>query len=271
MIVAWLVAASSVVGQVPVAAPPPDPTILEDASHAIDSGRLKEAKLLIARAVSSGYGGTAVKRLSANLAFASGNYAEALSSYQSLIASPGKQPQDCEKGALSALKTDQLADAQPMVECAVAAPSASWEAWNARGVLADSRRDWSAADESYARARELAPEEAAIANNQGWSKLLRGDWSASVALFQEAATLDPQSRRIADNLELANAALAAKLPERRDGESVRDWAVRLNDAGVAAALVGNRERAIAAFTQAIDASPTWYERASNNLKSLSQN
>jgi hypothetical protein len=47
--------------------------------------------------------------------------------------------------------------------------------------------------------------------------------------------------------------------------------VRLNDAGVAAQLLGDRKRAIAAFTQALDASPVWYDRASNNLKQLSQN
>ena len=62
------------------------------------------------------------------------------------------------------------------------------------------------------------------------------------------------------------AALAADLPQRRAGESDRDWAVRLNDAGVAAELLGDRQRAVAAFTQALDASPMWYGRASNNLQ-----
>ena len=90
-------------------------------------------------------------------------------------------------------------------------------------------------------------------------------------LFQQAATLDPKSDRIANNLELAQAALAADLPQRRSGESDREWAVRLNDAGVAAELLGDRQRAVAAFTQALDASPTWYGRASNNLQVLSQN
>jgi hypothetical protein len=86
-----------------------------------------------------------------------------------------------------------------------------------------------------------------------------------------AVSLDPKSRRIANNLELAKAALGADLPRRRAGESDRDWAVRLNDAGVAAELLGERKRAVAAFTRALDASPAWYDRASNNLKRLSQN
>lgn len=101
--------------------------------------------------------------------------------------------------------------------------------------------------------------------------LLRGDWAAAVPLFQKAVALDKDSERIANNLELAKAALAADLPRRRSGEANGDWAARLNDAGVAAELLGDKQRAVAAFTQALDASPVWYDRASNNLKALSQN
>jgi Flp pilus assembly protein TadD len=265
-----LLAAASVAAQTPPAAPIAS-SALSDASHAIDAGRLKEAKLLIARAVSQGSRGAPVERLTADLAFASGKYVEAWSAYQHLAQSEDKQASDCEKGAIAALEIGKSAEAKPLVECAVASPEASWRAWNARGVLADFAKDWTMADDSYAHAHRLAPDEARIANNQGWSKLLRGDWSDAVPFFELAASLDSKSARIANNLELARAALAAELPRRRAGESDRDWAVRLNDAGVAAQLLGDRKRAIAAFTQALDASPVWYDRASNNLKQLSQN
>lgn len=269
MIVA-LLAATSISAQAPPATPP-DALIIQDAAHAIDRGRLREAKLLIVRAITGGARGAAVDRLNANLAFASGHYVEALSAYQRLAASAEKQPADCESGAVAALKLGRFDDAKPLVECAVAGSAPSWRAWNAEGVLADAMRDWILADEAFSKARGLAPAEAGIVNNQGWSKLIRGDWADAVPLFQQAATLDPKSDRIANNLELAQAALAADLPQRRSGESDREWAVRLNDAGVAAELLGDRQRAVAAFTQALDASPTWYGRASNNLQVLSQN
>ena len=124
---------------------------------------------------------------------------------------------------------------------------------------------------SYARAHQLAPDEARVINNQGWSKLLRGEWAAAIPFLEQAASLDSKSERIANNLELAKAALAADLPRRRAGEPDQDWAARLNDAGVAAELLGDTKRAVAAFTQALEASPVWYDRASNNLKALSQN
>jgi Flp pilus assembly protein TadD len=265
-----LLAAASAATQ-PLPSTPVGVSVFKDASHAIDVGRLEEAKLLIARAVAAGFTGAPIERLTADLNFASGNYVPALSVYQHLAASSAKQPSDCEKGAISALEVGRTVDAKPLVECAVGGPHPSWRSWNARGVLADFAGDWTVADDSYARAHQLAPQQAQIINNQGWSKLLRGDWAAAVPFLEQAVAMDSKSERIANNLELARAALAADLPQRRPGESEHDWAARLNDAGVAAELLGDRKRAVAAFTQALDASPAWYDRASNNLKSLSQN
>ena len=257
------------------AQPPPPATayadILEDAAHAIDVGRFEEGRLLVARAVASGARGSEVDRLNANLAFASGQYAQALSAYQRLAASPTRKPSDCEKGAISALKLGRFDNAKSLVDCAVTGNDMSWRAWNAKGVFADATSDWAAADDAFSRARAIAPEEASIVNNQGWSQLLRGRWAEAVPLFEDAVALDPKSERIANNLQLARDALAAVLPERWSGETDEDWAARLNDAGVAAELLGDRKRAVAAFTQALDASPTWYGRASNNLQSLGQN
>jgi Flp pilus assembly protein TadD len=270
-----LLAAASLTAKAPASAapvpPPVDSSILQDAAHAIGAGRLVEAKLLIARAITAGYRGTPIDRLTADLDFASKRYNEAWSAYRRLAWSPSRVESDCEKGAISALQVGRLADAKPLVQCAIASPEASWQAWNALGVLADSSQAWAVADQAYSRAQQLAPAEPRIVNNQGWSKLLRGDWAGAAALFEQAAAEDPKSDRIANNLELARAAIGADLPQRRAGESERDWAVRLNDAGVAAELLGDRKRAIAAFTQALDASPSWYDRASNNLKALSQN
>jgi Flp pilus assembly protein TadD len=273
MILALIAAASAAAQPAPVTpqSTPPDRSILRDASRAIQGGRLEEAKLLIARAITQGSRGDPIERLTADLAFASGNYEQALAAYQHLAASSDHVVADCEKGATAALEIGRIEDAKPLVECAVASANASWQAWNARGVLADLTQDWATADQSYAHAHQLDPKEARIINNQGWSKLLRGDWAAAVPFFEQAASLDKTSQRIANNLELAREALASDLPQRRHGESDRDWAARLNDAGVAAELLGDRKRAVAAFTQALDASPVWYDRASNNLKAVSQN
>jgi Flp pilus assembly protein TadD len=167
------------------------------------------------------------------------------------------------------LKIGEPTKAAAMIACATAAPDASWRAWNARGVLADLNRDSTAADEAYDRASRLSPNEAEVVNNQGWSQLLRGNWVRAIELLERATALGPDSSRIANNLELARAALDSDLPRRRSAESDRSWAARLNDAGVAAQLLRNRQRAVAAFTQALEASGSWYARAANNLGAAS--
>jgi len=254
--------------------PAPDATVpdraslVKEAAHAISAGRLDQARLMIGRAVAAGASGPPVDRLLADVAFASRDYAGALSLYQRLRRANPTDSSVCEQGGIAALKMDQLGEAETMIRCATAAPSATWRSWNARAVLADLMGDWAAADAAYDWAAQIAPNEPEIINNQGWSQLLRGDWVRAVDCFERAAALDPASNRIADNLELARAALQRDLPRRRPGESDRSFAERLNDAGVAAQLLGDRQRAVAAFTQALEASDTWYSRAANNLEAL---
>lgn len=111
----------------------------------------------------------------------------------------------------------------------------------------------------------MAPDRAEILNNSGWSLLVRGQWANALSKFERAASLDPESARISANLELARAAISDDLPQRRSGETEQAWAARLNDAGVIARLQGNSKKAVAAFTQAIQARSAYYDRAANNL------
>lgn len=258
---------------VATAAPSPVPASaaqLEDAALAISAGRLDQARLMISRAVARGASGRAIDRLLADLSFASGKYDDALTQYRELRKGDPSDASVCEPGAIAALKTGHVEAATPLAECATAMPGATWRAWNARGVLADLKRDWEAADEAYGQASSLAPNEAVLANNRGWSHILRGDWLLARDEFEKARELDPKAVRIANNLELARAALATELPRREPGESDRSWAERLNDAGVAAHLLGDRKRAIAAFTQALQASDSWYSLAADNLEAVSK-
>lgn len=238
---------------------------LGDAVQALQSGRLDQARIILNSAVKDGARGEAVDRLLADLAFRSGDYRAALVRYQRLAALHPLEPLPFERAGIAAIHVRDLNRAATALSAATALPGASWRAWNARGALADLRRDWDDADLAYGRAAALAPDRAEILNNRGWSLMLRGEWQQALPLFERASALDPQSRRIADNLELARAALAENLPRRRPGESDTAWATRLNDAGVVAAAGGNSQRAIAAFAQAMEASSQWFARAANNL------
>lgn len=253
---------------VAASSPSTTPTaILVEASQALQAGRLDQARLMAGKAIAAGASGLGVDRLLADLSFASGKYDEALVRYEQLLTQTPNVAV-AEAAGVAALKLGQVNRALPLILRATEKPGASWRGWNARGVIADLQSDWSAADEAYERASVLAPGQAEVINNRGWSQLLRGNWQAAREHFRRAATLRPASARIVNNLELAEAALREDLPARRPGESARAWAQRLNDAGVAAHLSGNRAKATAAFAQALEASESWYARAANNLAAV---
>lgn len=265
MIVALSVAAAVAAAQPAPAVPRP---ALADIAHAIEARRLNQARVMIARAIAAGEKGEAIDRLTADLAFANGKNAEALARYEQLMAADPNDVILAEQAGIAALRLGETDHAAPLLARATKSASATWRAWNAKGVLADLRADWLEADTAYERAAALSPDNAEVINNRGWSHLLRGEWAAARSDFERAATLDRKSTRIANNLELARAAMAADLPNRRAGESDRDWAGRLNDAGMAARIMGNSTKAIAAFTQALEASGSWYARAANNLAAV---
>lgn len=263
MIAGLLILASAAAAQPPAA---PAPVQLDQAAHAIETGRLDQAKMMISAAMAAGQTGERVERLLADLAFAKGSNAEALVRYRALLLRNRDDAALLERATIAAIRTGDVAEAKKLAQRATAAPDASWRAWNARGVVADFGNDFADADEAYAHALNLAPERAEVLNNIGWSHLMRGDWQGAIAPLESAAASGAASHRIANNLELARAGIAGDLPARRSGESDESWAARLNDAGVAAELRGDRARAVAAFAQAIEARPSWYERAADNLQ-----
>jgi Flp pilus assembly protein TadD len=250
-------------------APPPEPAPvvqpLSEAAHALEAGRVEQARLMIANAVKAGAKGPELDRLSADLAFASGDYKVALPQYLQLIVTDQTDGRLYERAGIAAAKSGDVAQATKLLDKAVNFPTASWRAWSTRGAIADYRSDWAVAAESYERAAALAPNRAEVFNNMGWSMLIRGRWADAVKALERAAALDPRSQRIADNLELARAAVSEDLPQKRPGESDADWAARLNDAGVIAKVQGNTKKALAAFAQAIEVRSQYYARAANNM------
>lgn len=238
---------------------------LSEAAHAIEAGRLDQARIMIGNAVKAGARGDAIDRLLADLAFESGDFQSALVRYGALLGAHSGDLRLAERAGIAAVRTGDVARAAILLERATTSPTASWRAWNARGVAADLRGDWGVADLSYAKALALGPDRPETVNNLGWSLLLRGRWIEAAEQLERAAALNPKNQRIAANHDLARAAASQDLPQRRPNESDSDWAARLNDAGVMARVRGDQKQAIAAFAQAIGARSLWFERAANNL------
>ena len=241
---------------------------IAEARHALEVGRLGQAQAMTADAVARGARGDQVDRLLADLAFASDDHAAAFARFEALMIKAPHETALVERAGLAALRAGQADKATAYLRRATTLRGVTWRAWNGLAVAADRHGDWTTADRAYAAARILAPDSAEVANNQGWSLLMRGRWREAIAALEQAVALAPSAQRIADNLDLARATLAVSPPERRPGERAADWAARLNDAGMVARLRGDRPRAIAAFARAIEARTEWFERAANNLAAM---
>lgn len=241
----------------------------DEIGRAIAAGRLHQAQAMIARALDEGAAPDSLERQRADLEFALGNYPAAVARYGRLA---GRNPGNgglIERLGLALLQAGDEPRASAALERAVTA-GGSWRSWNALGVIADRQRRWDDSSRAYERALDLAPGRPEVLNNQGWSYLLRGELERARPLFEAALRAAPGSRLIAANHELVLAAVADNLPARRPGESDQAWAARLNDAGVIAFYRRQPGRARAAFSQAIEASGTYYQRAATNLAALDQ-
>lgn len=168
---------------------------------------------------------------------------------------------------LSLLLTDRGNQAEEKLEGAVAADPRSWRTWNALARARDARRAWDEAGVAYRRALALAPNEAAILNNYGLSRLSAGDLEGATALFSRALEASPDLRPAETNLRLA-LALQGRYGEALAGVAAEDRPAALNNAGYAALLRGDYAKSRSLLLQAIELSPSFYQPAWSNLQFL---
>jgi Flp pilus assembly protein TadD len=166
------------------------------------------------------------------------------------------------------LLTDRPQQAEQELEAAVEFDPSSWRAWNALGRARDARRAWEEAAAAYERALTLAPDEGAVLNNFGMSKLSAGDPDGAAELFVRALEASPDLAPAETNLRLA-LALGGRYEEALAGVDAENLPAALNNVGYAALLRGDYAQARVLFLRAIDASPGFYEPAWSNLRFLS--
>ena len=246
----------------------PPLTSIQEVNRAISTGRTHQARAMIAAAIADGASGDDIERALADIDSASGMCEQAYGRYVLLL---GKHPGDAslaENAGLAALRCNRSRDANRWLTLATRSGRASWKGWNALGIVADQRGDWPAAAIAFSKALMMAPNSPEVLNNSGWSLFLQRRWHEALALIQRAAAIDPGSKRISRNLELVEAAVDELLPQQRAGETADDWAARMNDAGVIAQVQGKLPKARSAFSQAVDARASWFQRAANNLHAL---
>lgn len=166
---------------------------------------------------------------------------------------------------ISLLRLGQTEKAQAMLTTVVGDAPSSWRAWNALGRCYDMQERWADAGNAYRRALAARPDSYAVHNNLGMSLLSQSRHAEAEQEFLAALSARPDFDVARNNLRFA-LALQGKYRDAFAGAQRQDMPTVLNNIGYAALLRGERDRAKAYFSRAMEASPHFFEIAYENLQ-----
>lgn len=146
-----------------------------------------------------------------------------------------------------------------------------WSAWNGLGIVADEQGDHTQAQAYFLRGLALIPGHPRLLANLGWSLLLDGHYEAAETRLRASMRTAPEVAVTRSNLAMS-LALQGRYDEAREHYlHLYSEAVTANNLGVAALRRGDTGRARDFFQQAVQQSPNFYERATENLRQLQEN
>lgn len=139
-------------------------------------------------------------------------------------------------------------------------------AYNGLGVVADLRGEHTTAQSLYDVSLQIKPNAAITLNNKGYSYYLTKEWDKAERAYKAALRVDPKSLQAWRNLGLLYARKENYVSALTAFEQVMDSANAHNDIGYVCLLEGKYQRAEFYFERAMTLSPTYYEKAHENLK-----
>ncbi|WP_221792286.1 tetratricopeptide repeat protein [Aquisediminimonas sediminicola] len=244
---------------------------------ALIKGRLVQAEDMIrlARQDRSISDPTRLDELEGRLALAQGRAGDAFAAFDRVLSVEQENCRAMEGAGLAALRLDRVNAAKLRLRDAVAHCPERWRAWNALGVIADRIGDWVESMHAYGEARAIVPDEVTVINNMGYSLILQARFAEAETILREGLLLVPDDTRLLNNLDLATIGANEPLPDRimpEDGTSPdpAQQALRLNNAGFMAYLLGKSEVAKGYLQQALETSQVHYDRAQANLDLVQQ-
>ena len=195
-----------------------------------------------------------------------GQHAEARLVFEDVVAKGGAQPGDLVEYARSLAMLDDF-EAADRALARLPADYRNAREEQLRGMIADHRRDWAAADAHYDAARKLTAQPAPIYNNIGVSKMARGDMQGAEDAFRQALIHDPRLFEAKNNLALSYALQKQyRLPVISLTEEER--AILLHNIALVALRQGDEKVALGLLQQSVKAHPRRWAPAADKLATL---
>lgn len=192
---------------------------------------------------------------------------QALAQFQAVQSDEAYRARAYQGMGLSLLALDDFNTAKGQLDRAVAADPNLWRSWMALGRVHDGSKNWVEAESAYAKALAVQPESPIVANNIGMSLMMQHRYPEAVQAFERALAADPTMEMTRTNLRIA-LAWQGQYDEALVGAQAARRADALNNVGYVAMLRGDSQTAQKYFSQALELSPTYHERAARNLETL---
>jgi Flp pilus assembly protein TadD len=192
---------------------------------------------------------------------------QALAQFQAVQSDEAYRASAYQGMGLSLLALDDFNAAKGQLDRAVAADPNLWRSWMALGRFHDGSKNWVEAESAYAKALAARPESPIVVNNIGMSLMMQHRYPEAVQAFERALAADPTMEMTRTNLRIA-LAWQGQYDEALVGAQAARRADALNNIGYVAMLRGDNQTAQKYFSQALELSPTYHERAARNLETL---
>jgi tetratricopeptide (TPR) repeat protein len=160
--------------------------------------------------------------------------------------------------------------AEPYLKQASALDANLWNAYNLMGMIHDYRHEYKEAIEDYTTSILHAPDMGLLYHNLGLAYYMNGEYEKAIRSYNQAISSKYSSEKTYNNLALALAKTgnydAAQDAFIRGG----DKASAYNNMGCIFMDDGEYKKAVDCFNKALEASPTYYALAEDNLKKAKQ-
>lgn len=166
----------------------------------------------------------------------------------------------------AAFRAGVLGQAREFFEASLKADPHLWQSRVFLGVIHNHEGDHELAVARFSQALRSSPHNPEVLNNLGLSYLMLERWDLAVETLSQAIHMGHADPKTLNNLGLA-LARQGRLLEALDAlKAAGDEATAYNNLGYVLFLQGDFQRSVEFFQKALEASPSFYRQANENLK-----